>query len=153
MGTRSLTTFIEEWKDEKTEKVKQNKIVTLYRQMDGYPSGMGVDLAEFLASGKMVNGLSLGESELVFNGMGCLTAQAIAHFKEGAGGYYLHRGGTTNCNEAYRYEVIFNDDTKELLFKIIEIGYVNDKGNYVNKPRVLFCGSPKEFLQSELVNS
>ena len=153
MGTRSLTTFIEEWKDEKTEKVKQNKIVTLYRQMDGYPSGMGVDLAEFLASGKMVNGLSLGESELVFNGMGCLAAQTIAHFKEGPGGYYLHRGGTTNCWENYRYEVIYNDDTKELLFKIIEIGYVNDKGNYVNKPRVLFFGSPKEFLQSELVNS
>ena len=152
MGTRSLTTFIEEWKDEKTEKVKQNKIVTLYRQMDGYPSGMGVDLAEFLASGKMVNGIRFGESELVFNGMGCLTAQAIAHFKEGAGGYYLHRGGTTNCGEEYRYEVIFNDDTKELLFKIIEIGYVNDKGNYVNKPKILFFGSPKEFLQSELVN-
>jgi len=153
MGTRSLCTFIEQWKDEKTEKVKQNKIVTLYRQFDGYPSGMGVDLAQFLASGKMVNGISFGESELVFNGMGCLTAQAIAHFKEGAGGYYLHRGGTTNCGEEYRYEVIFNDDTKELLFKIIEVGYVNDKGNYVNKPRVLFFGSPKEFLQSELVNS
>jgi hypothetical protein len=151
MGTRSLTTFIEQWKDEKTEKVKQNKIVTLYRQMDGYPTGMGVDLAEFLASGKMVNGIGFNETQLVFSGMGCLAAQVVAHFKDGAGGYYLHRGGTINCWEEYRYEVIYDDDTKELLFKVIEIGYINDKGKYINKPKELFFGSPKEFLVSEVV--
>lgn len=152
MGTRSLTTFIEQWKDEKTEKVKQNKIVTLYRQFDGYPSGMGVDLAEFLASGKMVNGISVGESEIVFNGMGCLAAQAIAHFKEGAGGYYLHRGGTTNCWEEYRYNVIFDEDKKELTFEVYEVGYVNSKGKYCKGAKLLFYGTPKEFLQSNLVN-
>lgn len=152
MGTRSLTTFIEQWTDEKTQKKKQNKIVTLYRQFDGYPSGMGVDLAEFLASGKMVNGISLGESELVFNGMGCLAAQAIAYFKEGAGGYYLHRGGTTNCWEEYRYNVIFDEDKKELILEVYEVGYTNSKGKYCNGAKLLFYGTPKEFLVSKLVN-
>ena len=143
MGTRSLT-YVYDF---------DKPVVCMYRHFDGYPSAHGQELAEFLFDGKLVNGIPLDAKGKLFNGMGCLTAQAIAHFKEGAGGYYLHRGGTTNCGEEYRYEVIFNDNTKELLFKIIEIGYTNDKGNYVNKPRVLFFGSPKEFLQSELVNS
>jgi hypothetical protein len=45
MGTRSLTTFISTWKDEKTGKVKNDKIVTMYRQYDGYPTGHGLQLS------------------------------------------------------------------------------------------------------------
>ena len=71
MGTRSLTVFQE----------YDAEIVVMYRQFDGYPSGHGIDLSEFLAGGKMVNGLSLNENERVFNGMSCLAAQVIAHFK------------------------------------------------------------------------
>ena len=100
MGTRSLTTFIETYKDNKG-KEKKEKIVTMYRQYDGYPTGHGIELAEFLASGKMVNGFGLGVDHLQFNGMGCLSAQVVSHFKDGVGGFYLYRGGTTNCGEEY----------------------------------------------------
>jgi len=120
MGTRSLTTFISTWKDEKTGKVKNDKIVTMYRQYDGYPTGHGLQLAEFLNQGKLVNGIGSAEKGLVFNGMGCLAAQVVAHFKEGPGNIYLHRGGTTNCWEEYRYEIIGNEETKGLTFKCIE---------------------------------
>ena len=138
MGTRSLTTFISTWKDEKTNKVKSNKIVTMYRQYDGYPSGHGVQLAEFIAQGKMVNGIGMTEKQLVFNGMGCLAAQVVAHFKEGPGNIYLHRGGTTNCWEEYRYEVIQNEDTNELTFKCIEVH---------GKAKLLYEGTASGFLE------
>ena len=149
MGTRSLTTFIETYQDENGKEHKE-KIVTMYRQYDGYPTGHGMELAEFLASGKLVNGFGLDTRTLQFNGMGCLSAQVVAHFKEGVGGFYLYRGGTTNCGEEYRYEVIGNSrDGITLVVK--EVGYINKKLEYVNRTRTIFKGTPKEFLESELV--
>jgi len=138
MGTRSLTTFISTWKDEKTQKVKNEKIVTMYRQFDGYPSGHGLELAEFLNQGKLVNGISSAENGLVFNGMGCLAAQVVAKFKDGPGNIYLHRGGTTGCWEEYRYEVIGNEETKELTFKCVEVH---------GKPVTLYQGTVQGFLE------
>jgi len=135
MGTRSLTTFIKTWKDEKTQKQKQVKIVTMYRQYDGYPEVHGKELAYFLSSGKMVNGISMGDKGIVFNGMGCLAAQVVAHFKEGAGGFYLHRGGIKNCGEVYRYDIIWDEDTNELTLNCYDV--------YGKK--YLFKGNPKEF--------
>lgn len=143
MGTRSLTTFIEKWTNEKTQKVKQTKIVTMYRQYDGYPSGMGIDLAEFLAKGKLVNGISCTETELVFNGMGCLAAQAVAHFKDGPGSIYLQRGGTINSWEEYRYEVITTMGSSEIIMRCYD----------VYKKKWIFQGTPTQFIeQIEEVN-
>ena len=138
MGTRSLTTFISTWKDEKTNKVKNDKIVTMYRQYDGYPTGHGIELAEFLSQGKLVNGISFGEKQLVFNGMGCLSAQVVAKFKDGAGNIYLHRGGTTNCWEEYSYEVIGDEGEKTLTLKCYE---------HHGKKTLIFSGTPQEFLE------
>jgi hypothetical protein len=138
MGTRSLTTFISTWKDEKTGKVKNEKIVTMYRQFDGYPSGHGRELAEFIGQGKMVNGIGANEPQLVFNGIGCLAAQVVANFKKGAGGIYLHRGGAKNCWEEWHYEVIFNEDTSELTFKCIEVH---------GKPKTFYEGTVQGFLE------
>lgn len=50
MGTRSLTFVYDE--DDKTP------IVNMYRQFDGYPSGHGADLADFLLPLRLVNGFS-----------------------------------------------------------------------------------------------
>ena len=138
MGTRSLTTFISTWKDEKTNKVKNEKIVTMYRQYDGYPTGHGLELAEFLAQGKLVNGISSGDKQLVFNGMGCLAAQVVANFKDGPGNIYLHRGGTTNCWEEYSYEVIGNEEDKTLMLKCYE---------HHGMKTLIFEGTPQGFLE------
>ena len=136
MGTRSLTTFIQPYEDNNGRQ-KQEKIVTMYRQFDGYPTGHGLDLAEFLVKGTMVNGISADEDRLVFNGMGCLAAQVIAGFKKGAGGIYLHRGGTKNCWEEYRYEVIDNGSGKDLTLRCYEV--------YAKK--WIFEGTPKQFIE------
>lgn len=143
MGTRSLTSFIETYKDD-SGKQKKQEIVTMYRQYDGYPTGHGLDLAQFLSKGKMVNGIGLDDT-IVFNGMGCLTAQVVAHFKDGAGGIYLQRANK-NSWENYRYHIIGDFDTKELTIKILEVGYM--KGDkYYKGTRTIFEGTPQKMLE------
>ena len=145
MGTRSLTTFIETYTERDTGKKKKNEVVTMYRQYDGYPSGHGKELAEFLSDGKVVNGYGLDDGKQ-FNGMGCLAAQVVAHFKDGVGGFYLQRSNK-NSGEEYRYHVIHDYDKGTLTIKVIEVGYM--KGDdYINKARTIFEGSPTELLES-----
>jgi len=95
MGTRSLTVFLD---SDNTE------IAVMYRQMDGYPSGHGQELADFLAGMVMVNGLS-SDSDKVANGCGCLAAQVVAEFKDEPGDIYLYPGDTRNMGEDYIYFV------------------------------------------------
>ena len=88
MGTRSLT-FVYDG---------EKPIVNMYRQFDGYPSGHGLELAEFLTSfDEVVNGLPVGDNRRLANGMGCLAAQLVAKFKVGCGGIYLHAVDETDC--------------------------------------------------------
>ena len=79
MGTRSLTYVFE----------GDQPILCLYRQYDGYVAGHGREVAEFLRGNQVVNGLSLNPGK-VFNGMGCLAASLVAHFKTAPGGFYIH---------------------------------------------------------------
>lgn len=141
MGTRSLTHFIERYTQKpKTArgkaKVTDKEVVVMYRQYDGYPSGHGIQLAEFLSKGRLVNGIPGGEKELVFNGIGCLSAQVVAHFKEGPGGIYLHSAGTNDAWQEYDYYVIGDLDSQKLTLKC-----VNSSGN------VIFEGTPQEFVE------
>lgn len=96
MGTRSLTVV----KDE-----DGNKIIEMYKQYDGYMEGLGQELLDFINSGTVVNGISVGETKLVFNGMSCLAAQLVSHFKEGPGGIYLHTPTTDYINKKKYYEM------------------------------------------------
>jgi len=117
MGTRSLT-FVYEG---------NSPIINMYRQFDGYPSGHGAELAEFLMSGEMVNGFS-DKNAKQFNGMGCLAASMIAHFKNSVGGFYIHAVTDTDCFQDYEYHVY------------------EDKVVVKNPTEVIFSGSWKEFL-------
>jgi hypothetical protein len=87
MGTRSLTYIYETYTNDNV--VENVPIVCMYRQFDGYVEGHGAELAEFLTRGTLVNGLG-ADDKLVFNGMGCLAAQMVAHFKTQPGNIYLH---------------------------------------------------------------
>jgi len=103
MGTRSLT-FVYEGN------VGSEPIMNMYRQYDGYVSGHGRELAEFLASIKLVNGFGLDDHELgqIANGMGCLSAQLIVFFKKSVGGFYIHPVTSTDCHQDYEYHVYQN---------------------------------------------
>lgn len=148
MGTRSLTVFIkpaasgdipEPWSRPEEE------IVVMYRQMDGYIDGHGHDLANFLAGGVVVNGIGMDESRRVFNGMGCLAAQVVEHFKDGPGGFYLHRAGTRNAGEEYIYEVRqvsgYQDSNENLEITVLR-GYEADMTE-------IFKGSPRALTNLE----
>jgi hypothetical protein len=99
MGTRSLT-FVYDG---------ETPLINMYRQFDGYPTGHGAELADFLAGGKLVNGLT-SRTEPVFNGMGCLAAQMIAHFKQTPGGFYIHPVTDTECGQDYEYHIYNKND-------------------------------------------
>ena len=109
MGTRSLTKFIETYK-EADGKVKNNKIAAVYRQFDGYPSCHGLQLAEFLNSGTLVNGIGMDAGK-VFNGVGCMAAQMVQEFKEGVGGIYLRNPSVKAHWEDYEY-LVYGDFNK-----------------------------------------
>ena len=124
MGTRSLTYVYETYDNEHTP------VVCMYRQYDGYMEGHGVELAEFLNLGKLVNGLS-GKEQHVFNGMGCLAAQMVSHFKKEAGQFYLHAPVLNqDCCQEYEYHV-FQDKV------VVHCVYGNE--------RVVFDGTWAEF--------
>ena len=99
MGTRSLTFVYSEYEENKP-------ILNLYRQFDGYPTGHGKELAEFLGSGtrKIVNGYNSKDGNN-FNGMGCLAAQMVAHFKKGIGEFYIQSVDSDDCGQDYVYKV------------------------------------------------
>jgi len=147
MGTRSLTRVFSTYNDEKKNKQVKIQLVNMYRQYDGYPEGHGTELADFLNSGKVVNGIGANETERVFNGAGCLAAQMIAHFKEGAGGIYIEPITAKDCGQEYEYEIIVDYDTHEVTLKCIEVGYIDSKGKYKSGKRTLFEGKPSEFEQ------
>jgi len=116
MGTRSLTFVYNDGAP----------IINMYRQFDGYPTGHGRELAEFLTSGKLVNGYSEKQS-VQFNGMGCLAAQMIANFKNSVGGFYIHSIDSTDCWQEYEYHVY------------------EDKVVLKNPTEVIFSGTWDEF--------
>lgn len=112
MGTRSLT-YVYEGK---------KPVVCLYRHYDGYPTGHGAELAEFLMGYDIVNGFGEKRAKLA-NGMGCLAAQMVAHFKTETGNFYLHApilerdDGQDFEYHVYDEEVIIMDHSGDPIFK------------------------------------
>jgi hypothetical protein len=136
MGTRSLTRFITQHGDEKVT------ITCVYRQYDGYPSSHGKELADFLCSGKMVNGFGQSE-ERQFNGIGCLAGQFIAEFKNGVGGIYIHHPDSKDCGEEYVYEVIYKSSDK--IFEQPKEDSLIMTCYDVYAEKTIFEGLPKDF--------
>ena len=97
MGTRSLTYVYSE----------DTPLINMYRQFDGYPSGHGAELAEFLSGFEVVNGFGEVKPKLA-NGMGCLAAQLIANFKQSVGGFYIYAVTDNDCGQEYEYHVYEN---------------------------------------------
>jgi len=140
MGTRSTYRVVETHKND-TGKDKKENICLMYVQYDGYPSGHPLETAEWLSTGKVVNGIGLVEDTPIFNGAGCLAAQLVAKFKDGPGGAYMYpMNSRGDCGEDYLYDIIVNFDTKEITYTCTESGW----GDHRNKK--VFSGTPQEFI-------
>ncbi len=147
MGTRSLTRILDE---------QGNVLACMYRQHDGYPSGHGKELAEFLAPLAIVNGLGSRDAR-VANGMDCLAAQVVAYFKmrrhdrekgwvasevPTPGDIYLMAPNTKDVGEEYVYELRAGKETREVVIKCMSVGFRGQRSEW----RTKFEGSAAEFL-------
>ena len=136
MGTRHLTYVYED---------SDTILLCMYGQWDGYPTGHGADLAEFLNSfDAIVNGIPVGDKRKMANGMGCLAAQLVANFKTDAGGFYLYPTSVEDCGQDYEYHVYTDGDIR---VKIMDCG-VNVFGltqSEIYKP--LFQGNLEQFTK------
>lgn len=104
MGTRCLTHIM--------DGDNKSVLLTLYRQMDGYPTGHGKDLKDLWAGSEETNGLSSRDIR-TFNGMGCLAAQTVAHFKTEPGQFYIHPAGSNGGWEEWAYRLTSAGVSKE----------------------------------------
>jgi hypothetical protein len=73
MGTRSLTYVFPTNDKSRTDK-PVSPLVCVYQQYDGYPTGIGRGLAEWLTQIRIINGIPFGDESAVMgkaaNGMG-----------------------------------------------------------------------------------
>ena len=103
MATRALINFVDREDGVSfSEHPGVDKIhIQIYNHYDGYPSGLGVTLADYLQDFTVVNGLSSGQGK-VANGIGCLAAQTVRYLKDEPGQIYLHKPGKRDW-EDYEY--------------------------------------------------
>jgi hypothetical protein len=141
MGTRCLTFVYNESKSGEAAE----RIINMYRQYDGYPTGHGAELAEFLNSGRVVNGLNGIGKERQFNGMGCLAAQMIANFKESAGGFYIHPVVDQSCGQDYEYHILNIDGEFKIEVYYCGCNMFGISSDYESE--VIFSGSLPEFIE------
>lgn len=100
MGTRGrINVYDDVWGKDTSDRL----LVSIYKQMDGYPSGLGIALAEFCAPFKIVNGFGDRTTKNIANGMGCFAAQLIGHLKTDVGSVYIV--APTSEAHGYTYEI------------------------------------------------
>ena len=129
MGTRSLTYIKDQYED------NDNNIICMYRQYDGYLSGHGKELAEFLQDFTVVNGFNSATPDRSANGMSCLAAQLVAHFKDGIGNIYLYPPNTSDVGEEFIYTISLTDSQI----------YIEVKDAWSDK--IIFIGTPAELIE------
>lgn len=120
-------------------------LVTCYGQYDGYPTGAGADIAEFLKNRQYVNGFS-EKAETISNGAGDFAAQLVAYFKSKdgmeTGGFYIRPKMKTRGDhgEEWIYQIKFTDRHQAPMILV----YSGD---------VTFFGAPNEAESFKLVLS
>ena len=133
MGTRATIHIAKREEGVSFSEIPEKKLVSIYKQYDGYPEGLGVTIADYLYGKKMVNGIGVDRS-IVFNGLGCLAASLIAELKEEAGNVYVDNPESPHGWLDYEY-VIWGSDHKDIWISIFD-------GN-----DCIFVGKPYKLLR------
>ena len=131
MSTRGTITFVNNGVE----------LVRLYNHWDSYPSGLGKDIAEWLGSKRIGNGIGCDADANFANGAGCLVAQFIRDFKNGAGGLYVVPMDFRDEDYNYRIEIDYDDGATRSCNEVVKIK-VTTWGN--EDP--VFNGNVNEFI-------
>jgi acetyltransferase-like isoleucine patch superfamily enzyme len=115
MGTRSTIKFYRNKHNEKPNVC----VASIYQQYDGYLSGIGNFLIQWLNKFTIVNGISLNDDRKIANGIDCLAAQYIRDHKNGVGGLYMTH---EDDMQEYNYE-IYDEDEKGLYIIVKDDGW------------------------------
>lgn len=141
MGTRSTVYFLE----------NGEVIGAIYRQYDGYPTGMGDDIKKILTQNGTIdpvirNGYSFGDQiPTHFNGISCLGAYLIGELKNGIGNVYLYNPDWKT--EAYHYDIYAIDGRVHMTLHYRYTDY-ND-GVLYDGPVVDYDGTEVERMLNE----
>jgi len=104
MGTRGLVNVVDEQGD---------TLLTVYRQYDCYPSGLGQELKDLLGNSDITNGFNGSQkAPKTFNGFGCLAAWLVKSLKDQIGDVYIYPPNMTNIGEEYIYTLYPSEDNR-----------------------------------------
>ena len=85
-------------------------LVSIYRQFDGYPDGLGKEVAEFAGKLRITTGIA-GNPAGTANGMGCFAAQLVSLLKKDrangscVGNVYIRDTGPESHGEEFSYNL------------------------------------------------
>ena len=116
----------------------EKEIVTIYTQFDGYPEGLPLGVAKYLANRRLVNGIAPDKYFKVVNGMDDVAAHVVAYLKhlitesykkftgengEGfiAGTIYIMPPGTRGVGEKYIYYIYPDPEYAHLISHLIRL--------------------------------
>jgi len=104
MGTRSIT-HIHEMKELDAD---ESIVCSFFRHWDAYPTGHGQDLADWLCSKSLVNGIS-GDfnKKTMFNRAGSMAVKLMNHIQDLSGCEVLPTGSKDHW-EDYTYHIYFD---------------------------------------------
>jgi len=137
MGTRSLTVFCDE---------DHAEIAVLYRQFDGYLLGHGAELKNFLDGFCIVDGYGCDTPQKSANGMNCLATQAVTHFKDGIGNFYLHAAGSRDMGEEYIYTISCRSQRIHLRVQAGAVAFFGLPGTKQENMPLIFSGFIEDFV-------
>ena len=112
--------------------IPEKVIVSIYSHWDGYPEGLGVQLAEYFYEKVVTNGLGGKDDYRAFNGMGCLAASLVAELKDGPGNVYIEDKDRPHGWSDYKYYV-WGNDNKGIWISIFD----GSECIFVGKPQAL----------------
>ena len=103
MGTRSITHVHE------MDELGGNIVCSFFRSWDGYPSGHGKDLAEWLKGKNLVNGRTGREKHgRDFNRAGEMAVKLMNHIQEKSGCEVVPTGAS-DYGEEFTYDIYFRN--------------------------------------------
>lgn len=118
MGTRSITNVYQ------MASLGGEIVCSFYRHFDGYPSGHGKDLSEWLKGKNLVNGIGSGfRKDIDFNRSGSMAIYLMSHIcNELNTSVEVIPTGSSDYGEEYIYNIYFDKS-----FKIETVDCLSDK--------------------------